>query len=51
MTTINKKQADPIDLAHAERLRRCAELGQVAPIDKPRTREHYEQMLAQLQAE
>lgn len=39
-----------MDREHAERLQRCAELGQVVRIDKPRIRLHYEQMAAELLA-
>lgn len=51
MTTINYKQDRQFDLAHEERLQRCAELGQVVPINKPRARQHCEAMAAQVQAQ
>jgi hypothetical protein len=50
MTTIPTRQAAQLDREHKERLQRCAELGQVVPIDKPRIRVHYEQMAAELLA-
>ena len=51
MTTRPTKQAPQLDREHEERLRLCAELGRVVPIDKPRIRRHYEQMAAELLAE
>jgi ribosomal protein S26 len=51
MTKMQTMNGRSIDQAHEERLRRCAELGQVVPIDKPRIRVHYEQMAAELLAE
>lgn len=51
MTTIQTMNGAPIDQAHEERLQRCAELGEVTRIDKPRIRAYYEQLARQVQAE
>ena len=50
MTTITNNQDKQFDLTHDERVRRCAEVGQVVPINKPHARQHYEAMDEQLPA-
>lgn len=48
MNKLPEHQGHTIDQAHEDRLQRCADLGQVVPIDKKRCREHLEAMAAQL---
>lgn len=51
MASLSMLQDVSIEQAHQERLQRCAELGQVVPIDKPRIRVVYEQLAGQQLAE
>jgi hypothetical protein len=51
MTTIKTKTGETPVQQYAERLQRCADLGQIVPIDKARCRAHYEAMAAQQQQE
>jgi hypothetical protein len=48
MNKVPEPQGRTIDQSHEDRLRHCAELGQVVPVDKKRCREHLEAMATQL---
>lgn len=51
MTTINNNQQPDFDPEHEERLQRCAELGQIVPINKGKILRHYQGMVNEVRGE
>jgi hypothetical protein len=50
MTKRSASPYDTLEQAHEERIQRCAELGQIVPINKVKCRQHYEGIMAELNA-